>query len=75
MKLKKFIKNYVEPNTLIRLHYKTNDGHVTVSGKDVVKMEHQLVKGEYKNRKVVGVTDILHPHSHYPEAVNLVIGR
>jgi len=38
-------------------------------------MEHQLVKGEYKNRKVVGVTDILHPHSHYPEAVNLVIGR
>lgn len=75
MKLKKFIKKFVEPNTLIRLQYKIVGGHEEVIGNDNPKMEHELIKSEFANKKVIGVTDILFIKSNYVEAVNIVIER
>jgi uncharacterized membrane protein YkgB len=72
MILKEFIQQFVEPNTLIRLQYKTKEGHEAVNG-DKPEMEWQLEKGIYANRKVIGVTDILYYKSPYSEAVNIVI--
>jgi len=71
MKLKKFIKNFVEHNTLIRLQYKINGGHKEVGA---LGMEHELKDSIYANHKVVGVTDIL-VRGRYAEAVNLTIER
>lgn len=72
MKLKEFIEKFVEKNTLIRLWYKIKGGHKQIDG-ETPTMEWALVKGKYKNREVVGVTDILVLHSQYAEAVNIVI--
>lgn len=74
MKLKEFIENFVEPNTLIRLHYKIQGGHEEVCG-EKPQMEWKLKVGEYADREVVGVTDIVYLKSHYTEAVNLTIQR
>ena len=71
MKLKKFIKKFVEPNTLIRLQYKIVGGHREVLSNPL--MEHELLKSEFANRRVIGVTDIVIINSHYPEAVNITI--
>lgn len=75
MKLKTFIERFVEPNTLIRLQYKIKGGHEEVIEGDKPMMEHQLLKSEYADNEVVGVTDILYLGSHYLEAVNLTIER
>jgi len=79
MTVKEFIENCVCHNTLIRLWYKTLPGtkgqHVEVIEGDKPMMEHELIKSEYANRIIIGVTDILYLHSHYMEAVNLVIER
>ncbi len=75
MKVKEFISKFVEYNTLIRLWYKTKGGHTEVIKGDKPMMEHQLVNSDYADKEVVGVTDILYQHSHYAEAVNLVIER
>lgn len=74
MNLKDFIENFVESNTLIRLQYKTESGHEAVNG-DNPEMEWKLKEGVYADRKVIGVTDILYPHSNYPDAVNITIER
>lgn len=83
MKLNEFINTFIEPNTIIRLLYKTNDGgHETVlesSDWDEVAMEWETVRGEgrYKdflNHEVDGITDIL-MDGHYSEAVNIVLKR
>ena len=36
-------------------------------------MEHELIKSEYANSEIIGITDILYLKSNYVEAVNLVI--
>ena len=74
MTVKEFIETLVEPNTLMRLQYKIEGGHEEVN-EDSLEMEWQIKDGEYADRKVVGVTDILYPNSHYKDAVNLVIER
>lgn len=86
MKLKLFIEKFICKNTLIRLWYKTEDGHVMItdeSDKDKlhksVCMEWELLSGavwqsKYANHYVVGVTDIL-VDSFYKEAVNIVIEK
>lgn len=80
MKLKKFIKRFVVANTTIRLW------HPGIGGCDLVKqhidavgMEHEILNPnsniyDYRNYKVVGVTDI-NVDGHYPEAVNIIIER
>ncbi len=75
MKVKDFIEQFVEPNTLIRLWYKFEGGHAEVISGDKPQMEWELIKSKYANRIVVGVTDILYGHSPYIEAVNLTIER
>ena len=72
MKLKKFIKKFVEPNTLIRLQYKIPGGHEEVP--DGFKKEFWQIKGKYADRKVIGVTDIVYK-GYNSEAVNITIER
>lgn len=69
MELKEFISKFVEPNTLIRLWTKVDSGHNQLENP---QMEWKLVKGEYANYIVIGVTDIL-VSGNYPEAVNIVV--
>ncbi len=75
MELKEFIEKFVCPNTLIRLQYNIKGGHEEVEHGDKPEMEWKLKDSKYANRKVIGVTDILYPKSHYSEAVNVVIER
>ena len=75
--LKEFIKEFVRPNTLIRIWKESKGGHTCLFPTDMVEMEWRIVKGEgiYKGLKdnpVIGVTDIV-VKSIYPEAVNIVI--
>lgn len=72
--VKEFVEAFVEPNTAIRLHYKVKGGHEEVQG-DRTIMDWELVKSDYKDRMVVGVTDIVYRNGHFPEAVNLTIER
>lgn len=78
MKLKEFIEEYIEHNSLIRLVYKEKGGHKLVMNKwDDVSMEWEVLKGEgvyknYINYNVLGVTDIL-VNGAYSEAINIVI--
>lgn len=86
MKLKLFIEKFVCKNTLIRLWFKHENGHIMVTDepdKDKlhsgVCMEWEILSGvawqsKYANCKVVGVTDIL-VDSFYKEAVNIVIEK
>jgi len=78
MKLKDFIEEFIEPNTLIRLLYKERGGHLTVSedGWDIVSMEWEVLRGEgafknYADNEVIGITDII--TESCPEAVNITI--
>ena len=73
MIVKEFVNNFIEHNTLIRLWYNVKGGHEEVITGDKPMMEHELVKSEYADRKVVGITDILYYKSHHVEAVNLII--
>ena len=75
MKLKDFIEQFIESNTLIRLWYKIEGGHEQV-GEGKTKMEWKLLKeSEFLGNEVIGVTDILVLGSHDSEAVNIVIKR
>jgi hypothetical protein len=73
--LKEFIKRFVEPNTLVRIWVKANDGIHQHENTGVLEMEHRLLRpywDSFTSRKVIGVTDILCPDRH-PEAVNIVL--
>lgn len=86
MKLKEFIEKFICRNTLIRLWFTHDSGHIMVtdeSKKDMlhngVCMEWEIINGKvwqskYLNCKVIGVTDIL-VDSFYKEAVNIVIEK
>lgn len=76
-----FVKNYVCPNTMIRLWVKNSSGHemLTEENGELVCMEHQFLKGEawqskYGYYEVIGVTDIA-VDDFYREAVNIVIKK
>lgn len=72
MILREFIRNFVRPNTLIRIWYPSG-GNYTMAGK--MAMEHELMKDmNYSELEVIGVTDIL-VQDGYAEAVNLVVKR
>jgi hypothetical protein len=75
MTVKEFIETLVIPNTLIRLWYPIKGGHEQVIAGDNPQEEWKLVNSNFSNHKVIGVTDILFPDSHYAEAVNLVMER
>jgi hypothetical protein len=81
MKLGEFIEKLVEPNSLIRLLYKTKGGHeVALNDWNDVSMEWEVLKAKGKNRhyidnEVIGVVDILVRGSHYSEAINIVIEK
>lgn len=86
MKLKEFIEKFICRNTLIRLWFTHDSGHIMVtdqSEKDMlhngVCMDWEMINGKvwqskYLNCKVIGVTDIL-VDSFYKEAVNIVIEK
>ena len=69
--LKDFIEKFVGKNTLIRLWYKCGSGHHPIL--DNPKMEWEISKGEFANRKVLYVKDILVLDSNHKEALNIVI--
>lgn len=75
MKVKEFVEQFIERNTLVRLWYNTKGGHEEVIEGDKPMMEWELEKCEYQDNNVVGVTDIQYLNSRYNEAVNLVIER
>ena len=77
MTLENFINEFIVHNTLIRLWYKDENSnfYVEADGIDKPKMEHELVKTKFKNKEVIGITDILYERSPYIEAVNIVIER
>lgn len=80
MKLKEFIENFSH-NNVIRLMHKEKGGHrcVLETWNDI-SMDHEILKGKGKNRhyinnEVLGLAGIYFNsgHSHYPEAINIVI--
>lgn len=77
MRLKIFIKKFIEHNSLIRLVYKEKGGYKSVLDWDEVSMEHEILKGKgkykkYINNEVIGITSIM-TIGHYPEAINIAI--
>lgn len=88
MTLEEFVKNFVRPNSLIRLWTPIKGGHkmiykynINLEYKDididVVCMEWELLRdrtwhSKYKNKKVLGVKDIL-LDDFYRESINIVI--
>lgn len=87
MTLKEFVREYVCPNTLIRLWVPLyGGGHRMLFRRDEEKpgnvddvcMEHELLSSKswlsrYSLCEVVGVTDIVITDGFYREAVNIVI--
>lgn len=87
MTLKEFVREYVCPNTLIRLWVPLyGGGHRMLFRRDEEKpgnvddvcMEHELLSSKtwlsrYSLCEVVGVTDIILTDGFYREAVNIVI--
>ena len=80
MKLGKFIEEFIEPNSLIRLVYKEVGGHkIVLNDWNDVSMEWQILKGKGKNRhyidnEVIGIASIL-VDGHYSEAINICIEK
>lgn len=72
MKLKIFIKRFIEPNTIIRLWYKNEKSYISVND-CIAEMEHKIINGNYCDNNVIGITDIV--ISPYSEAVNIVIEK
>jgi len=79
MKLGEFIKNF-SYNNLIRLHYKSDGGHICVLDSfDEVSMDWEVLRGVDKNRhyidnEVLGLIGIYH-NGRYPDAINIVIEK
>ena len=80
MKLGEFIKRFSH-NNLIRLHYKTKEGHICVLDSfDDVSMDWEINKGIGKNRhyinnEVIGLVGILMTKGHYSDAINICIEK
>ena len=80
MKLVEFIETFVEHNSLVRLLYKTENGHECVLDTwNDISMEHEILNGKGKNKyyinnEVVGLTSIL-VTVHNSDAINIVIKK
>lgn len=80
MNLLDFINCYIQPNSIIRLVYKTKEGYEAVNEKwEDISMEWEIarVKGanrHYANNKVIGIAGIL-SDCRYPETINIVIEK
>jgi hypothetical protein len=80
MKLGEFIERFSH-NNIVRLHYKIKGGNrLVLEDWNDVSMDHEILKCKGKNRhyinnEVLGLTSIyFHSgHTHYPEAINIVI--
>jgi hypothetical protein len=80
MKLGEFIEKFSH-NNMIRLHHKIKGGNQCVlEDWNDVSMDHEILRGKGKNRhyinnEVLGLTGIYFQagHTHYPEAINIVI--
>jgi hypothetical protein len=80
MKLGEFIEKFSH-NNIVRLMYKDKGGHKCVLDDwNDVSMDHEILRGKGKNRhyidnEVLGLAGIYFSqgHSHYPEAINIVI--
>lgn len=72
MKLKEFIEKFVCCNTIVRLWKPIKQGHelIEVNSKGFC-MEWELVKSDYADYEVIGVTDIV--ISPCSEAVNIIV--
>jgi hypothetical protein len=79
MKLKEFIETFIEPYSLIRLWYKTQDtdgySKIDMVTPYSIQRAQELIESEFANREVIGVTSILITQSPYPETVNIIIER
>ena len=79
MKLKDFVLEYIEPNSVIRLWSPVFGGHELISKNvDDVCMNWEItdevgIYKDYINNEVKGVTDILVHKSFYKEAINITI--
>ena len=80
MKLGEFIKNFITPNSLIRLVYKNkSDYEIVLNTWDDVSMEWEILKGKGENRhyidnEVIGITCISGMRRN-SDAINIVIER
>ena len=79
MKLKEFIEENIEQNSLVRLLYKNKPSgyRIILSHWDDVSMEHRIIKGigkfgKYRNNEVIGIASIL-TGGPYSESINIVI--
>ena len=78
MTLKEFIKEYIQPNSLVRVLYKNPGGHkLVLNDWNEVAMDWEIVKGRgkygpYINHKVLGIASIL-VRGPYSESINIVI--
>lgn len=78
MTLKEFIKEYIQPNSLVRVLYKNPGGHkLILNDWNEVAMDWEIVKGggkygPYINHKVLGIASIL-TGGPYSESINIVI--
>lgn len=82
MKLIEFVNKFIEHNSIVRLLYKTKNGHECVLDSwDDVSMEHEILKckGIYKkfiNNEVISIASVLITSpSHYSDAINIVIEK
>ena len=80
MQLGQFIKKFIRPNTIIRLVYQTESGHLcALSDWNKTSMEWEVLKGtgvnrHFINNNVIGITDIIIGTEYRnSEAVNIVI--
>lgn len=80
MQLGQFIKKFIRPNSVIRLVYQTESGHLcALSDWNKCSMEWEVLKGKgenrhYINNNVIGITDIvISKEFHNAEAINIVI--
>ena len=80
MTLFNFVKEYICPNSLIRLWFEGSDGYEMIQGNgESVCMEHKLLdcktwQSRYGNYKVVGIKDI-YVDDFYREAINITIKK
>lgn len=77
MLLKEFIEEFIEHNTLIRLWNIPSNGkgyEETIKG-DKPMMEWEILKSDWKDKRVICITDILYEGSNYIESVNIVIEK
>jgi hypothetical protein len=78
MKLGAFLKEFIEPNSLVRLVYKTDGGHkIVLDSWSSVTMEWEILKGKGENRhyvdnEVLGIASIWMSCNNF-EAINIVI--